>query len=235
MIEKYYRIAGLLIKMKTFGRTADLALPYRVEEVQDEDIVLTDDYMPLKALYPDAVDDACEYVVKGREFSCKLLDYKGFVFHASAIVMDGRAYLFSADSGVGKSTHTGLWREVFGDDRVRVLNDDKPALRLEDGCWYAYGTPWSGKYGINLNLKYPVAGICFLRQAEHNRIELYTANDLVFQLLKQVNGCTSIGTRLKAVSHLDSLVANVPIWYMECNMEREAALLSYQAMSEAKI
>ena len=28
------------------------------------------------------------------------------------------------------------------------------------------------------------------------------------------------------------LINHVPIWYMECNMEPEAALLSYKAMSE---
>lgn len=78
-----------------------------------------------------------------------------------------------ADSSVGKSTHTGLWRQVFGDERVKILNDDKPALRFEKGIWYAYGTPWSGKYGMNLNLRYPVAGICFLKQGAQNKIESY--------------------------------------------------------------
>ena len=84
--------------------------------------------------------------------------------------MDGQAYLFSADSGVGKSTHSRLWQQVFGDQRVTIINDDKPALRLRDGVWYVYGTPWSGKYGLNHNLCYPLAGICFLERSKTNKI-----------------------------------------------------------------
>ena len=34
------------------------------------------------------------------------------------------------DNGTGKSTHARLWRETFG-DRVWMINDDKPLLRIE--------------------------------------------------------------------------------------------------------
>ena len=49
------------------------------------------------------------------------------MLHSSAVVADGKAYLFTADSGTGKSTHTQLWPRMFG-DRAYILNDDKPAL-----------------------------------------------------------------------------------------------------------
>lgn len=231
-MEQYYKIAGLVVKMDTFGRTADLAFPYRIEAHEKVDMVLENSYKLLKGTYPEAMDDTCEYIIKGKEFSHKLTDFHGMTLHASAVVMDEKAYLFTADSGVGKSTHTGLWRRVFGEERVRILNDDKPALRFEGGCWYAYGTPWSGKYGQNLNLCYPVGGICFLKQAEENKIERYKKGDLVFQLMKQTHRINRASYDSKVLGHIEKLINHVPIWYMECNMEPEAALLSYKTMSE---
>ena len=72
------------------------------------------------------------------------------LLHSSAVVVDGYAYLFSADSGTGKSTHTGLWKQHFG-DRAYIINDDKPAIRKVDGEWYVFGTPWSGKTDTSVN------------------------------------------------------------------------------------
>ena len=58
-----------------------------------------------------------------RKLCEKMLDYDCFLFHCSAIALDGKAYLFAAPSGTGKSTHTRLWREVFG-NRAVMINDD---------------------------------------------------------------------------------------------------------------
>ena len=62
-----------------------------------------------------------------------LLKNHGFMLHASAVEVDGKAYLFSASSGTGKSTHTKLWQEYFGYDKALIINDDKPALKFEAG------------------------------------------------------------------------------------------------------
>ncbi len=229
--EKHYKIAGLTVKMDTYGRTEYMALPYRIEEQVKSDIAIQTDYRMWKEYYPEMIPDLFEYMMTGRTFYRKLVDYDGMMLHASALIMDGKAYLFSADSGVGKSTHTNLWRRVFGDERVKILNDDKPALRLEDNVWYAYGTPWCGKYGLNLNLKYPVGGICFLKQGPQNKIEPYTGSDLVYQFMKQTSRTELTDLKLKLMDRIDCLVKQVPIWSMECNMETEAALVAYEAMA----
>ncbi len=92
----------------------------------------------------------------------------GFL-HSSAVVVDGYAYLFSADSGTGKSTHTGLWLEHFK-EKAFIINDDKPVLRLENGQWFVYGTPWSGKTDLNINVKAKLGAIVFLERAKENHI-----------------------------------------------------------------
>lgn len=63
--------------------------------------------------------------------------------HASCVSLEGRGYLFLGRSGTGKSTHARRWMEAF--PGCRLLNDDNPVLRVEDGTVTAYGTPWSGK------------------------------------------------------------------------------------------
>lgn len=228
---QYYKIAGLTVKMDTFGRTAELALPYRIDPCPEADITIDPGYHILKAFAPDADDEMCEYMASGRVFYRNLLRFDGLMLHASAIAVDGKAYLFSADSGVGKSTHVGLWQQLFGEERVRIINDDKPALRLEDGVWYAYGTPWSGKHGINRNLRCPLAGICFLERGEINKIQPYAGSDIVFRLLKQTYRSKNTQLKEKTLSHIGSLLEKVPMWRLECNMEPEAAMLSYNAMT----
>lgn len=219
-----YKIAGLNVKMDVCGRTKELALPFQIHEDLQPDITI-------EPVYGQGVTEAEEYILTGREFYHQLLGFSGLMLHASAVIKDEKTYLFSADCGGGKSTHTKLWRQLFGDDKVRILNDDKPALKLENGEWYAYGTPWSGKYGLSLNLRYPIAGICFLEKAERNKIEKYTKNDMIFQLMKQTYRPKDLKKRKQLLSLLDDLLGKIPVWHMECNMEPEAAYMSYYAMS----
>ena len=105
-----------------------------------------------------------EYIWTGYEFCRKLLDHDGFVLHAPAVAYTGKAYLFSASSGTGKSTHAAIWEKVFGKDAI-IINDDKPALRIKNDTIYVYGTPWSGKTDKNSNISVPLGGICFISKS----------------------------------------------------------------------
>ena len=100
----------------------------------------------------------------------KLSPYDALQLHGSAVCLDGEAYIFTAPSGTGKSTHTRLWRETFG-DRVFMINDDMPYLRIFDDCVRAYGTPWNGKHHLGNSCSAPVKAIAWLRRDEENHIE----------------------------------------------------------------
>jgi len=110
--------------------------------------------------YPSLSKDDIEYVYSGGRFYRQLLDFNGMMLHASAVVKNGYAYLFSANPGTGKSTHTSLWLKVFKDDAF-IINDDKPALRIIDGEIFVYGTPFSGKTDLSTNTRAKMGGICF--------------------------------------------------------------------------
>lgn len=231
-MKQFYKIAGLTVEMESFGRTVTQAEPYRCEEAP-ADIVITSRAEELKEQQPHLSLEDCEYLSTGSSFYRQLLEYDGLMLHASAVVRDGYAYLFSAPCGTGKSTHTKLWRKVFGDDNVFILNDDKPALRLENGVWYACGTPWSGKTAQNVNTKVPLAGICFLRRGEKNTIEPFSGPMAIFSLLEQTSRPSGEKIRSRLLELLDKLLTTVPVWQMACNMEDDAPTTSYTAMSAA--
>ena len=144
--------------------------------------------------------------------------------HGSTVAVDGKAYLFTAACGTGKSTHTRLWREVFG-NRAVMVNDDKPFLRLEGNCVYAYGSPWTGKHGLGSNVRMPLQGICVLRRGPENVIRRADAADWMDFIAHQ---CF---LSEQAPQFLEALTRLVPLWEMECNKEQAAALTAYEAMS----
>lgn len=96
-----------------------------------------------------------------------LLPFGRFFIHASAIKHQGKAYLFSAPSGVGKSTHAALWQQHFG---AKLLNGDKALIEVRDGQCIAHGSPVAGSSGIYERDSAPIAAVYLLKQAKENRI-----------------------------------------------------------------
>lgn len=236
---RIYNIADLCVAMTCSGRTLEQAKPYLSNEHNEKiDICITPEtisqagYDPEKR-WPDLSEDLRVYMGTGGYFYRKLLDYNGMMLHSSCVVVDGLAYLFSATSGTGKSTHTARYLEMFG-DRAYILNDDKPAIRLVDGIWYAYGTPWSGKCDISVNTKVPVAGIAMVERGVNNEITAFEGLPAIEAVISQVNRPRPIEYRAKLLRLLDQLITQVPIWKLKCNMDPEAAIVSYEAMSGQK-
>jgi hypothetical protein len=66
----------------------------------------------------------------------------GVELHAAGLIdAEGRGRLFVGHSGAGKSTMTRLWEDRPG---VVILSDDRIILRLKEGRFVMYGTPWHG-------------------------------------------------------------------------------------------
>lgn len=231
---KYYQIADLTVEMDSFGRTEEQAKPYLLDYVpKNVDFVVESKWELYKDENPSLSDEDGEYLFTGSHFYANLLKYDGMMLHSSAVVVDGKAYLFSADPGTGKSTHTRLWLEHFG-SRGYILNDDKPALRLVDGVWYAYGTPWSGKHDISVNVGVPVQGIAVLKRGETNEITRYDGINAIFDIFSQTNRVRKLENRERVLMLLDKLMTQVPVWKLKCNMDPEAAIVAYEAMSGQK-
>ena len=164
----------------------------------------------------------CDYVLERRD---------GIIFHSSAVAVDGKAYLFTAPSGTGKSTHARLWRQVFG-DKVVYINDDKPIIRCIDGEFYVYGTPWNGKHHLDTNARAKLEAICEIRRGKVNRIRELSSKEMLMVVLNQTIRPTDERKFDKLVGVLDKLLTTARLYRLECNISEEAARTSYNAMVE---
>lgn len=229
-----HKIAGVYVDLSYKGATLKHQAPaYETnDDVQpDFTIALPDGYIyQKKCENPHLSMNECEYIWTGSEFYNQILNYDGFLLHSSAVVYKNEAYLFSAPSGTGKSTHTGLWLEVFGDE-AKILNDDKPAIRIEDGKVYAYGTPWSGKTDMNINMRVPLKAICFIERSPENHIGRVTTAEAIGLIMNQTIRPGAIERMDKLLVCLDKILPLVPVYKMGCNISHEAALMAYNAMS----
>lgn len=235
--ENKYLIAGIRTQMllKENGKTKAQAQEYISDFSEEAELFigLRDDFLEKKQQEnPHLTKDECEYIFTG-EFFCKnLISFGGFMLHASAVVYEGRAYLFSAPSGTGKSTHTRLWQQTFGEDKTYILNDDKPAIRLLGDEIIVCGTPWSGKTDKNKNKGVPLAGICFLERAEENSIKKLDEKTAIFEILNQ----TIRPKQKEEMAHLLILIGEVlkktNVYKMGCNISTHAVYTAYNEMSK---
>ena len=133
-------------------------IEYEKQKSAEEDAAMSIPTRPFK-------DEYLETLAVYRKICDQMPERDTFLFHCSAVAVDGKAYLFTAPSGTGKSTHTRLWREVFG-DRAVMINDDKPLLHVasesaqtgKDGTSaqpqvLVYGTPRLAKTALQPNRK----------------------------------------------------------------------------------
>lgn len=230
-----YKIAGLKVDMKTEGKTLKKqANAYISDKSQLSDIIINvgDEFLEEKQKENQHLSiDECEYIWTGSEFYNKLLDFNGFMLHSSAVAVDNKAYLFSAKSGTGKSTHTELWQRYFGEDKAVIINDDKPAIRFMDNQFYVYGTPWSGKSDKNLNIKVPLQSIIFIERSGKNWINKIDSKQAIKLILEQTLRPKKIEKMDKLLRLIDELLKTIPIYKMGCNISKNAVKLVYNTLN----
>ncbi len=227
-----YRIADLIVEMHTFGRTLIQSEPYlcKKNDEKDVDIIIQSRWEDYQSRHPYCSKDLSEYMSSGSQFYWKLLDHDGMMLHSSAIMVDGRVYLFSAPSGTGKSTHTSLWLQYLG-ERAKIINDDKPAIRVISDKAYVYGTPWSGKTDLNLNVRGELAGIAVVKRSNTNQIRRLNPKEAIFALLDQTTRSKKKERIDRLFQVIETIIQTVPIYELSCNMELEAAKVAYETMA----
>ncbi len=163
-----------------------------------------------------------------RKIAEKLADYDGFLMHGVVLEVEKNGVAFLAKSGVGKSTHSRLW---LGMENVncRIINGDKPLVRLKNGIPFAYGTPWAGKEGLETNAGVPLKKICFLERAEKNSCEKLEKNRVFAPLLNQVHFADNrfLG---KIIDKIEKLVEFADFYVIRCNINPDAAETAYKTI-----
>lgn len=164
-----------------------------------------------------------------RKIADKMPEYDTILFHGSVVAVDGIGYMFTAKSGTGKSTHTRLWRELFG-ERAVMINDDKPLIKVTKSGITAYGTPWNGKHRLGTNTGAPLKAVCVLERSEENRIERVTAGSVYNMLIQQVYRPHEPQALVKTLQIIDIMLENTELYILGCNMDISAAEIAYKAM-----
>lgn len=152
--------------------------------------------------------------------------------HSASIIYKNKAWLFSAQSGVGKSTHVNLWRKnqfEFDDlngDNVLIYNDEK-------GEPMAAGIPWSGTSGISRNITIPLGGIFFLKRGEVNKISCMKKYEAIVNMTARCLGpnwsSENINEKLEVAK---KTIPKIHSYSLECNMELDAAKISKKTIDE---
>lgn len=198
------------------------------EDLQLERQKTDKEYGPAAARFSDAY---LETLAVYRQIASQMPAYGILLFHGSVIAVDGEGFLFTAPSGTGKSTHTRLWRELFG-ERAFMVNDDKPLLKVcVDGSVIAYGTPWDGKHRLSRNTGVPLKGICILAQGKENRICKKSQGEAFSTILQQTYRPVNQPDVMKQTLNILNHIMDVGVWHLTCNISMEAVKLSYEAMS----
>ena len=238
------QIAGFSAAVTSlFASTKDYCGRYLTEETPQCRITVTREDLEFEqeALRQEALEEGIkirkftdpflERTAIQRKLADFLFDRGVLMTHGSTVAVDGKAYLFTAKCGMGKSTHTRLWRQVFG-SRARMVNDDKPFLKLTEDGVLACGSPWSGKHGLDTNITVPLQGICILERGQENRIRRIPPEEALPMLLHQTHCPLALQNREGFEASVLHLAKLVPLWRMECNMDPQAAEVSHKAMSE---
>lgn len=177
--------------------------------------------------YPDSY---LETLAVYRKIVTKLIDFDTFLMHGAVVAVGDKAWLFTAPSGTGKTTHINLWlKNIPGS---YVVNGDKPLINIGEECT-VYGTPWSGKEGLNRNVGVKLCGIVILNRGEDNKIEQVPMSKILPTLIQQSYRPKDRTGLEKTLSLLSRLGRKIPMYQLYCNMNDEAALIAYNVLGGA--
>ncbi len=157
-----------------------------------------------------------------------LFGFGRLAMHGAYIELQGRAIVFTAPSGVGKSTQAELWRKHCG---ARIVNGDRAVLGFEGGCLTAYGFPFSGSSSDCENVTAPIAAIVSLSQAKENRLEALRGKDAIRHLLRGVyseGGNDFAGQIMLALRAAQS----VPIYHLACLPDESAVEILHRELQK---
>lgn len=230
---KKLKVADLNVDVELkFDRTIRQTVDYEADfDSYNISVNISDDeYKRLKEETPYISYEDLEYIYTGAAFYEALLHFNGFMLHSSGVVVDNYAYLFSADPGTGKSTHTDLWVKHFGADKAKIINDDKPAIRMIDDKLYVYGTPWSGKTDRNINMRVPLGAIVFLERSDNNWVKKIEPKEAIPLILQQTIRPSDPETMIKLLDMLDVVLRRVNLYKLGCNISEEAVEVSYNGI-----
>lgn len=170
---------------------------------------------------------AAKAVLHALEPEQRLAAKSGVILHAAWIRRQGRAILFTAPSGVGKSTQADLWCRLRG---AELVNGDRAAV-FADG--QARGIPFAGSSGVCKNETMPIEAIVCLSQAPKITIAPLKG----FRAFRSIwEGCSVASLEReearKALETVTALLDRVPVYHLACTPDESAVIALEQLLEK---
>ena len=178
------------------------------------------------AVYPDAY---LETLAVYRQIADAMPERGVFLLHGSAVAVGERGWIFTAPSGVGKTTHTKLWLDNI--EGSYVVNGDKPLICRTDSGFQVCGTPWAGKEGWNRNTAVSLQGIVYLQRGAENRITRVSAGEILPLLISQTYRPSDVEAQKASLALLQAACGELAFYKLACNMEPDAAYTAFRGLT----
>ena len=146
---------------------------------------------------------------------------------------EGKAYAFTARSGVGKTTHSMLWKKLLG-DKMKVICGDKSVIRIAKDTVYAGATPWRGKEGYGSGGVAPLQSVAFINRLgedNENKVELCDKDNAFTRLMTQTIVPPNERSAVRFLSLLEIFIDKVDFFDIYCDMSDEAGQRSIKALA----
>lgn len=226
------KIAGIVVEIATEYRPAvSVYQDFRTDEQPVCRITLTDDDIDFSAAELNVKN---KLLIKTdcilRKFSEVLLPFDTMLMHGAAVGLENAAYLFTAPSHTGKTTHARLWLKNC--PGAYIVNGDKPFIRFtEDGSIFACASPWAGKENLYTNTMAPLKSIVLMERAEDNCIQHISFAEAFPFLLQQIYHPSDEEKMRKTLHLMKRLSQSVTFWRFGCNNFKDDCFnITYDAL-----
>ncbi len=158
------------------------------------------------------------------------LHFHTLFLHSSQMVYAGRAVLFSAPSGTGKTTQARLWEKYRG---AEVASNDRTLTRKRNGTWMTSGYPVDGSEPVFSNRSHPLGALVLLQQGPENTIHRLGPVKALPRLMQQVvlDGWSG-EARAAATNLLIDLMEDIPVYLLTCTPDERAVNVLEQTLIE---
>ena len=180
------------------------------------------------SMHPDYF--GAHVVLKALALPELMLRYDALFLHASMVIYDGRAILFTADKQVGKSTQASLWEKHLG---ARIVNGDRALVRRHDGIWRAFGSPYCGTSSICNNAAADIAAVVILGQAKETTIRRAGVREALQAMMSGVT--YNVRSKTESESCLElcgRIVTELPFYRLDCTPDITAVNALLNAITE---
>ena len=229
----FVSLAGYIIKINSNNNLKNRFNKYLTEK-KEVDFCVTANrqhFRVAKGFMPGEPEEEIEFAAILCAIHEELLKRGAATIHAAAVEVDGRAYAFSGESGVGKSTQVALLKQLLK-GRLAVINGDKPIITFEGEKAYVSGSPWCGKEGESENKTVPLCSFCFLERAEAPEIRKLSDGEVIERLFRQFSVPADKELMQSALSIADKLIKSTDFYLLKCTNDIKCAELAFKEMSK---